>query len=170
MRCKGQTMVSDPFNLPQNQNGYTRAKKCNGKIRWEVIMSCYSFLLMLFSHFFSLSRDGQTQIIDKYNLIIIAFLVAIEILNQITFFYARINRKRAIIIKCLAFWLIFTAGIAVYVFLTSRLQRIDHWNWHEDIICLVLYLVLSWVFPIYSLCPDIRYIFLYGKFNNDEAG
>lgn len=152
------------YLITRDRNCRIRKKRCSGKIRWEMIMFTYSFLLMLFSHIFSLSRDGQKQIFKEYCLIIVVCLVAVEILNQITFLWSRMDRKRAIAIKCVAFWLIFTVGILAYIYLTSRLQKADSWNWHDGIISLVIYLVLSWVLPAYSLSPDIRFLFLYGRY------
>jgi hypothetical protein len=129
-----------------------------------VVLSVCTFVLLLTSHFLSLSRNGGYHLAKEKWTIIISCGVLIEILNQVTYWYGHVHRKAATILKGVVFWLIFVVGIGVYIYLLVPLPETVNWKWSSQIGPVIVYIIFSWALPIYSFCPNIRFLFLYGRF------
>lgn len=135
-----------------------------GPLKLMIILSLYSLTLLLATRFLSVSRNGAYELSKQRWIIIGVCAILIEVLNQFTYWYAKFNRKIAIIAKGVFFWLVFTCGIGTYIYLLGALEQNATWQWHKQIGHILVYLVLAWVLPIYSLSPNIRFLLLWGRF------
>jgi hypothetical protein len=127
----------------------------------------YSFVFFMIIHFLSTYRNGSYELSEEFWIIAGVCGVVIEILNQITYYWGRKNRKKASIVKGIFFWVTFTIGCIVYISLLSSLEIKPSWKWHEQVGHFIIYLCLSWVMPVYSFSTDIRFLFLVGKYKNN---
>ncbi len=125
-----------------------------------------TFGAFLTCHFLSLSRNGDFELSKQRWLIMIICGSVIEVLNQVTYWYAKKNYNAAQIFKGAVFWCVFTIAISAYIFLLIGLPPTENanWNWFRQIGPMLAYLLLSWFIPIYSIIPDIRFLLLYGRY------
>jgi hypothetical protein len=128
------------------------------------ILFFYSFTLFMMIHLLSIYRNGAYKLSEKFWIIVVVCGACVEILNQITYYWAKKKHQMASIVKGIVFWLIFTIGCIMYVYLLSGLEVKQSWVWSEQIGYFIIYLCLSWMMPIYSFTPNVRFIFLYGKY------
>jgi hypothetical protein len=91
-------------------------------------------------------------------------LVLIEILNQTTFYWGKINYRKAVWLRAISFWFIFTIGIGIYIYLLLRLEKDVVFEWHVEFFRLLLYLIASLILAHYSLVPEFRFLILRGKY------
>jgi len=124
----------------------------------------YSLALFLIIHFFSSYRNGSYELSKEFWIIVVVCGSFIEILNQITYYWGRKNSGKASIVKSIVFWAIFTMGCIVYIYLLSGLEVKPSWKWHEQVGHFIIYLCFSWLMPIYSFSPNIRFLFLIGRY------
>ncbi len=125
----------------------------------------YSFSAFSFAHFMSVRVNGYSELAKENFIILLVCVGLIELLNQITYWMGKKNVRKAIILKVICFWLIFSLGIACYIFLLSNIEPAEtplplKATWHKSL----WYLVWSFYLPIYSLRTDIRFLCLTGKF------
>jgi hypothetical protein len=127
-------------------------------------LSLYTLAWLLLIHFISVSRNGSYELSRERWIIIAICAVLVEILNQFTYWLAKVKRKLAVLLKGIIFWCIFSIGCLVYIYLLNRIEAASAWVWYEDIEAILIYLLFSWGLPTYSLSPNIRFFFLSGKF------
>ena len=135
-----------------------------GPLPLMIVMSLYAFTMLMIADIVSAGHNGSEQLSKQWWIIVIICGLLVEVLNQITYLLAKTKNKVAIILKAVIFWCIFTGGVGVYIYLLGSLDKNLIWNWREEIIYIFIYIVLAWVFPMYSLSPDIRFLFVSGKF------
>lgn len=139
-----------------------------GPIGVRVMLSMYCFLLLVSTQYLSIARDGFYNLIKEYFVILIICLILVEILNQITFYLGEKNYKNVVVIRAILFWLIFTAGIGIYVYLLLGIKKNVAWSLHTELGHFLIYLITSLILPQYSLSTNIRFLFLRGKFGAKE--
>jgi len=101
--------------------------------------------------------------------IIAICLILIEVLNQFTFYLAKVKYEFAAKVKVSLFWVIFTGGVIVYIYMTTNLPKNVIWQWDKDLAYIFINLVLSYLaLPTFSLSPEFRFFFLHGKFKRSE--
>lgn len=127
-------------------------------------LSLYTFTMLMVTNVMSAVRNGSELLSKEWWLIVATCAFLVEILNQITYILAKRNRDATVKLKCIFFWLIFTGGIGTYIYLLSGLDRNVTWVWHEEIGYILIYIAFSWVFPIYSVSPTIRFLLLSDRF------
>jgi len=91
-------------------------------------------------------------------------LVLVEVLNQLTFRLAKKNRPRAIHLKALLFWVLFTVYCVSDTLIRLQAQKTGTWVFVEKWSALFVLFIFSVILPWYSLCPDIRFFLLVGEF------
>jgi hypothetical protein len=82
-----------------------------GPIVVMLTLSLYTLSILILIHFMSITRDGNHELSKEKWIIIGICALSIEILNQITYWLAKINEKIAVVFKAVLFWCVFTAGI-----------------------------------------------------------
>jgi hypothetical protein len=125
----------------------------------------YALGLCVGTHVLSLSRNGGDVLCREWWIIVIVCGLIVEIANQTTYYLARVNKPLAARIKALIFWTVFTAGMAVYVYLLLRVEAEPHIRWNQQLPHALVYLWLCRTLPPYSFSTDIRFLMLRGKFN-----
>ena len=128
-------------------------------------LSPYFFVLLVATHILSLRHNAVEALSkEKWGIIMICTLL-VELINQTTYALAKKKPRTASTFKCVAFCLVFTAGIVAYnYFILSLPATIMTWQWHEMVAQIFLSVLFSWCFPIYSVCTDVRFLLMYGKF------
>jgi hypothetical protein len=129
-----------------------------------VTLSGYCFAMFMALHITSV-RPSTAEPASKHSwpiLLICALLV--EVLNQVTYRLAKKKPRSATIVKCATFWCIFTGGIAVHIYRAHGLPPGQELAWNQTAALVLIYVLLSWVFPIYSVSTNIRFFLLYGRF------
>ena len=139
-----------------------------GPLGLMMTLSLYTLVWLLLIHFISVSRNGAYELSKEKWIIIAICAVLVEILNQFTYWLAKVERKVAVLLKGIIFWCIFSIGCLVYIYLLNRIETTVAWVWYEDIEAIIIYLIFSWALPIYSLSPNIRFFFLSGKFRKQN--
>jgi hypothetical protein len=124
----------------------------------HILLFLYALIFLSVMDVMSIKHNGRYILIKEQYIIELICLAAIEVLNQITFWYAGKNGKKAAIMKCVCFWCIFTTGMMAYMFLLARAPQKVVFDWHIEIGNAILYLIFAFCFPFYSL--DTRYRFL----------
>lgn len=127
---------------------------------WLTIgLSLYSFTLFMIAKFMSVTgENGHIMLVKEFFFIMLVCLVLIEILNQVTYWFSKINFKLAVTLKCVIFWLIFTGGIGTYIYFTTTVNGRSGGISREDLVSLPFYLLFSWFLPRYSLYTDFRFL------------
>ncbi len=133
-----------------------------------LVLSPYFFVLLVATHIVSL-RHNAAEVLSKESwVIIVSCALLVEFINQTTYILAKKKPRTASRFKCVAFCLVFTAGIVAYNYLVLSLP-VTNMTWGyteitETVAHILIYVLLSWCFPIYSVCTDVRFLFMYGKF------
>jgi len=125
------------------------------------LMMFYVLFLLAITQVLSIVKNG-TETLSKERWIIIGFCVlAIEIVNQISYLISKNNYSFAKKFKIILFWSIFTIGSLWYSYQLIILPGNLNWSTNR-LIFWVAILLISWVTPWYSSCPKIRFLSLYG--------
>jgi hypothetical protein len=129
-----------------------------------MILAAYCFILLTFTEYLSITRNGFYNLIKEHYLILIICLILIEILNQTTFYWGKVNYRKAVWLRAISFWFIFTIGIGIYIYFLLRLEKDVAFEWHVEFFRLLLYLIASLILAHYSLVPEFRFLILRGKY------
>jgi hypothetical protein len=130
-----------------------------------LVLSSYFFVLLVATHIVSLRYNAAEVLSKERWMIIVPCALLVEFVNQTTYILAKRKPSTARMFKCVAFSLVFTAGIVAYNYLVLNLPvAIMTWRWTEIVAHILIYVILCWSLPIYSVCTDVRFLFLYGKF------
>lgn len=133
-----------------------------------LVLSPYFFVLLVATHIVGLRHNAADLLSKESWEIIVPCALLVEFINQTTYILAKKKPRTASRFKCVAFCLVFTSGIVAYNYLVFSLPVTNMtWRWNEiteTVAHILVYVVLSWAFPIYSVCTDVRFLFLYGKF------
>lgn len=131
-----------------------------------LVLAVYAFALFIIAHFLSIAYRGTYELAKERWVIIAIAVCFIEMINQFSYWFAKINIKRAIAIKAISFWVVFTTGMGVYIYLLTGINKEVTWDveWHKQILAIIIYLCLSWGLPIYSFSTKVRFLLLYDKF------
>ena len=114
-----------------------------GPIGLRVLLALYCFFMLTFTRFVSITRNGSYNLIKERYVILLCWLVLVEALNQVTFWLGKKNHAKAAAIKAAVFWTIFSCVVCVYLHYLFTLNWDLVYSWHEEILRVLLYLVLS---------------------------
>lgn len=123
----------------------------------------YGGILFSISGYLYLTRSGYSTIIKDINILEIATLFSIEVINQITFYLSKTKAEIASKLKCAMLWCILTiSSIIFWVYLLKLEERGILWNKFAGVV--FIFVAFTFCLPFYSLNTKIRFLFLYGKF------
>ena len=136
----------------------------------RVFLFLYSLIILSAVSYLSV-RYGAANILNKEKWLIIGISVLlIEALNQFTFHTAS-KWEKLIYLRGILFWIIFTISAGYYIFLISKIEtgisEID-FKWNEIIVRAFVVLASSAYLPFYSFCTNVRFLFLFGKFQKNS--
>ncbi len=129
-----------------------------------LILATGCFLILLIIMFLSVTRNGSMNLAVEKWILIGAFAIMVEIVNQFTYQYAKKNRTASKVLKTTIFWSIFYACAGTYTVLLYRLPIICMFDWTTKIGTLLALFLLSLILPFYSASTDIRFLLLYGTY------
>lgn len=134
-----------------------------------VSLSLYYFSLLLIAKTISSTvvEESRTLLKQQGN-IFGCCIVLVEVLNQITYWLGQKNHDLAAKSKAVLFWCIFTAGVGTYIYIASNVERKAPWTWNQGLVQILLTILFSWYLTIYSHCPKIRFLVLYGSFTTSR--
>ena len=138
----------------------------NNRVVWlSPLLFAYGFMLLITSDIISevYHYDGSYS---KWCLVPISCLILFEVLNQFTYWKAKISRRNAIVSKAVFFWVIFTVFAVSDILLGLQGTKEGVWLFSEKWSAVLILMCISWILPAYSFCPDIRFYVLYGKFED----
>lgn len=127
-------------------------------------LAFYALAVFLFIQYLSVTRNGHEHLLKTRFVIWFSCAFFIEVLNQITYWLNKKNERSAVLVRVVVFWVIFTAGAAVYIMKLYTLNANLVFNWHREMSSLVIQLVVCAVLPAYSMIPKFRLLFLKGSF------
>jgi len=129
----------------------------------KFLLFVYTFTILLLREYVAEIHRGDNHISSWFWLPAIC-LFLIEPLNQFTFYYARHRRQKAILVKTIVFWLLFTIYSLSDVIIRLQAQRTGAWVFSQKWSAVFVLFLISAISPWYSFCPDIRFFVLYGEF------
>jgi hypothetical protein len=138
----------------------------------KFLLFIYALILTQLGDFIGEIHRGQNLYFDWLWLPAIC-LFMIEPLNQFTFYLANKNREKAVRIKAIVFWSLFTVYYISDILIRLQAEKTNTWVFTEKWPALFFLLILSAILPWYSFCPNIRFFILVGRFRwkekNDET-
>ncbi len=129
-----------------------------------IILATGCFLILLIIMFLSMTRNGSMKLAVEKWILIGAFAVMVEIVNQFTYQYAKKNRIVSKVLKTTIFWSIFYACAGTYTVMLYQLPVIRTFDWTTQVGPLLALFLLSLILPFYSASTDIRFLLLYGTY------
>lgn len=136
----------------------------NNRIVWlSPLLFLYAFALLVAQHIVDELYSDRTGF-NKWYLIPLGSFISIEILNQITYKMTKRYRDKAIRVKAVLFWLLFTITCISLIIIKMCSEKTGTWFFSNEIPTIILAFCISWILPAYSFCPDFRFYVLYGKF------
>ena len=143
----------------------------NNRIVW------LSPLLFIYGFSFLIIRDIVAEMYrlggsySKWHIIPISCLLLFEVLNQITYRLAKQSREKAIMIKAVFFWFIFTLySVSDILIRLYDGNKSGTWIFSDKWPAILFLLLVSWLLPSYSFSPDWRFYVLHGKFESKLFG
>jgi len=133
----------------------------------KFILFLYGFSLLAAGDYISEVYGGKSTY-PMWLWIPISCLVLIEVLNQFTFYLAKRQRAKAVVIKAVTFWMLFTVFNLSDIFIRLQADKTGTWAFQQKWSALLILFLLSAILPWYSFCPDIRFILLYGSFSKSD--
>jgi hypothetical protein len=133
---------------------------------WLIVaLTFYYFSVWQITIIISSTIAQENRILIKQEGIILGcFIVLVEVLNQITYWLGQKNHDLAVKLKAVLFWCIFTAGACTYIYLVSNIEAKVPWVWNQGLGKTLILILLCWFLTRYSLCPNYRFLLLYGSF------
>ncbi len=131
--------------------------------RLKFLLFIYAFILLMLGDYIAEIHRGDNPISAWLWLPAICFFL-IEPLNQFTFYYAKNHRQKAILIKAIIFWVLFTIFNVSDIIIRLQAEKTGSWILSEKWSAVLVLFLLSAISPWYSFCPDIRFFVLHGKF------
>jgi len=131
--------------------------------RLKFFLFVYAFTLSVLRDYVSEIHRGDNPISTWLWLPAICFFL-IEPLNQFTFYYAKKDKRKAILIKAIIFWFLFTVHNISDIIIRLQAETTGTWIFSEKWSAVLVLFLLSAMSPWYSFCPDIRFFVLCGKF------
>jgi hypothetical protein len=129
----------------------------------KVIMWGVSFVLLVFRDYVAELHRGTNPHLVWFWVPFLC-LVGVEVLNQVTFYLFKSDRRKAVLIKAIAFWALFLFYITSDIAIRLQATRTGVWDFQEKWSDLLLLFLLSTILPWYSFCTDIRFFILHGRF------
>ena len=130
-------------------------------------MFLYGFSLLATGDYISEVYGGKSKH-SVWFWIPIFCLVLIEVLNQFTFYLAKHQRAKAVAIKAVTFWILFTVFNLSDIFIRLQADKTGIWTIQHKWSALLVLFLLSTILPWYSFCPDIRFFLLYGSLSKSD--
>jgi hypothetical protein len=139
-------------------------RRITGKVDMEVILFCFTLILLLIMHYFGVYHKGYDVLSKELWIIILVFLGVVETINQISYYLSKSNETKAKIFKVISFYICFLIGVFSFIGQAIKLEGGGEFRLVKEIPFLILLIGFSWFFSFYSLNTNIRFLFLIGKF------